>query len=212
MWQLRDPSHGSCFLWLCLTTTSFNPWQSSGHCTFPNCHLVYKQLLWLLGIASLWNPFSLFSFTPYVSLAVLYASGYLHQFGEISKCWRVSNWFKEALEPSQAAVFISFLLLCFILFFYNFIFMFSSIHALEIFLSIPWIDVFLLPLKASFPSFKPSGYFPAHLLTCPLFFKSCVSRSILGTQLTPWTCFSYSAVSRSDSGNIIYCFLTLCQE
>lgn len=100
-----------------LTATSFNPRQSNGHCTFPNCLLVYKQLLCLLGIASPWSPFSLFSFTPYLSLAVLYASCYLHQFGQISKCWRVSNCFKEALEPSQAAVFISFLLLCFILFF-----------------------------------------------------------------------------------------------
>lgn len=152
--QPCDNLYGSCSLWLCLTTTSFNPWQSSGHCTFPNSRLLYKHLLRLSRIASPWIPsFSLFSFTLYLSLAVPHASCCLHQFDHISKCWRVSNWFKDTLEPSQAAMFISFLP------FFFFFLMFSSIHALEIFLSIPWIDGFLQPLRISFPSFKPSGYF-----------------------------------------------------
>ena len=84
----------------------------------------------------------------------------------------------------------------------NFILMFSSIHALEIFLSTPQIDGFLPPLGISFPSFKPSGYFPSHLLTSTLFFKCGVSRSLFGTQLTPGTHFSYFEVGGNDSGNI----------
>lgn len=108
--QPCDNLYGSCSLWLCLTTTSFNPWQSSGHCTFPNSRLLYKHLLRLSRIASPWIPsFSLFSITLYLSLAVPHASCCLHQFDHISKCWRVSNWFKDTLEPSQAAMFISFL-------------------------------------------------------------------------------------------------------
>lgn len=139
----------------------------------------------------------------YLLPAVFFVSRSSHQFGQISKCWRGSNCFKEVPGPSQAGVFISFLLL-FRPFTKknNFILMFSSIHALEIFLSTPQIDGFLPPLGISFPSFKPSGYFPSHLLTSPLFFKCGVSRSLFGTQLTPGTHFSYFAVGGNDSGNI----------
>lgn len=140
----------------------------------------------------------------YLLPAVFFVSHSSHQFAQISKSWKGFNCFKEARGPSQAGVFISFLLLFHPLKKNIYILMFSSIHVLEIFLSTPWIDGFLPPLRISFPSFKPSGYFPSCLLTSPSFFKHSVSRSLFGTQLTPCTHFSCFAVSRNYSGNITY--------